>query len=317
MCPSLRLVERFIFKIPAPDTVCLRALNCLWEEYAIPETAGALGHILLFIRAYFFVTDRKWIGKGQRSVYTALLLEDSQTQAQVIGKMLEAAGWSFQHFPSVREATEALTMMRYDALLLDVFVGQHNTLLHLERFRKLAPGATITLMSAGQGGDIQTTLAAARRAGADFILPKPFSPATLKGVLSDVEGRIDGTRRRHVLVIDDSKTVRHFAANAFLCGNYKVSQADSMEAAFNDIDIAHVDLVLCDVFMPGMGGVEGIATIKATWPNVKIISMSAGFEGRVTDTDALQATRLVGADAQLQKPFTHAQVLNAARQLVG
>jgi hypothetical protein len=43
-------------------------------------------------------------------------------------------------------------------------------------------------------------------------------------------------------------------------------------------------------------------TIKSTWPQVKVISMSGGIE-KVSDTDALNMTRRIGADAQIKKPF--------------
>lgn len=248
-------------------------------------------------------------------IFNALILEDSHVQATVIGKMLSSHGWTSHHCETVREATEALEVMTASALLLDIYVGQHNSLLHVPRFRKLAPNAPLILMTAGRGGDVQDAMAAARRAGANFVLQKPFTANALGAVLAEVERQLlSGGKRKHVLVIDDSKTVRHFTTNALRGAEFKVSQAESMEAAFDNIDIAHIDLVLCDVFMPGIGGLEGIAKIKATWPDVKVISMSAGYEGRMSDTDALQATLRVGADAQLQKPFTYNQVVALAQK---
>ncbi len=77
-----------------------------------------------------------------------------------------------------------------------------------------------------------------------------------------------------------------------------------MEEAFERVDIAHVDVVITDIFMPGMGGLKGMKSIKATWPRVKILAMSAGIEDRVSDTDALNATRRLGVDAQISKPFS-------------
>ncbi len=236
---------------------------------------------------------------------TALILEDSRTQAQIIGKMIEAQGWSVFHCETIRDAMDSLSQMRAHALFLDVFVGQHNTILHMPQFRKLAKSVPIVLMTAGSGRQaVEETLAAARKTGADYVLKKPFNEALLKDIFASAyPDVVNGSRRKHVLVIDDSQTVRHITQRALEGGGYRVSLADSMEQAFENVDIAHVDLVLCDVFMPGMGGFQGMRTIKTTWPKVKVISMSGGIEDKVSDTDALNMTRRIGADAQIKKPF--------------
>ncbi len=238
---------------------------------------------------------------------TALVLEDSKTQAQIIGRMIEAQGWSVIACETVREALDALKVVDIAALFLDVFVGQHNTLLHFEQFRKVARKAPIILMTAGSSREaVDETLSHARRVGADHVLRKPFTEQILKGVFAvlDPQGQIEHERRRHVLVIDDSRTIRAFARQALMAGGYRVSEASTMEEAFGNIDIAHIDLVLCDIFMPGMGGLKGMRLIKTTWPKVRILSMSAGIEDKVSDTDALNATRKIGADAQISKPFS-------------
>jgi len=239
---------------------------------------------------------------------TVLLLEDSQTQARVIEKMISAAGWTVIHCETVREALDSLKLISVQALILDIFVSQHNTLLHLDQFRKLAPDVPILVMTAGstQHG-IDTTLTLARKAGADYVLRKPFNETLIANILTSLDKT---ARAKHVLVIDDSRTVRKFAVKALDLKGYRVSEANTMEEAFSDVDIAHVDLVLCDVFMPGMGGLKGIRMIKQTWPTVKIISMSAGIENRVSETDALNATRKIGADAQISKPFSAADLNN-------
>ncbi len=250
---------------------------------------------------------------------TALILEDSQTQAKIIAKMIEAEGWSTVHVDTMRDACDSLTQMSAQALFLDVFVGAHNTLLHVDRFRKLAPNVPIVLMTAGAGHEaIEETLKNARKTGADYVLRKPFTEALLKDVLDSLaKDAAGGKRRKHVLVIDDSQTVRTIATRALEGAGYRVSQADSMEEAFNNVDIAHVDLVLCDVFMPGMGGLVGMRTIKATWPRVTIISMSAGIEHKVSEQDALNATRKFGVDAQIAKPFTAEDLVDLTGAMLG
>ena len=150
---------------------------------------------------------------------------------------------------------------------------------------------------------------AARRAGAAYVLRKPFTPGTLRGIMGAIEqDRLKGRKRPHVLVIDDSRTVRKVLVNSFKSADYRVSEAGSMEAAFADCDIAHVDLAVCDIFMPGMGGVQGMAMLKQAWPRIGVIAMSAGMDGQMTEAQALEAAARVGADSCIAKPFT-AQVL--------
>lgn len=241
---------------------------------------------------------------------SALILEDSKTQAQIMCRMLEKLGWLPVHCEDVRAAIKALSHMKIEAMFLDIFLGGDNTLLHIDRFRKLGRNMPLVLMTAGSSGhDLEQTLERARRSGADHVLKKPFSEQTIAAILADINKDCEaGGKRRHVLVIDDSQTVRAFVRQALIKAGYRVSEANSMEAAFASVDIAHIDVALCDVFMPGMGGLMGIHQIKSTWPDVKIIAMSAGLAQKIGGQAALDATRRLGADAQLTKPFTPADL---------
>ncbi|MBW8735537.1 MAG: response regulator [Asticcacaulis sp.] len=91
---------------------------------------------------------------------------------------------------------------------------------------------------------------------------------------------------------------------------YQISIAETMEQAFSSVDLEMVDLVVSDIFMPGMGGIEGIQIIKSTWPAVSIIAMSAGVEQKVANTQVLSAARHMGAHALLPKPFAASDVID-------
>ncbi|WP_343685638.1 response regulator [Asticcacaulis sp.] len=123
-------------------------------------------------------------------------------------------------------------------------------------------------------------------------------------------------RKKAVLVIDDSRTLRTFIRGVLEFAGYRVHEAESMEQAFRDVDVAHVDAVLCDIFMPGMGGLEGIRHIETTWPSVPIIAMSAGIEDKVSETEVLNATEKLGANAKLPKPFKPEQLLETVDKLL-
>ncbi len=238
---------------------------------------------------------------------TVLVLEDSRVQAQLISKMLANLGWStvlsFDH----KTVFQLLKASRVDLMLLDVYVEGGNTLMHLPEIRNLGSNIPVAIMTAGGAGGtaLNSTLNEARRAQADFVLPKPFTPDDLKIILDEAyKMRQAPTPPRHILVVDDCRVVRKLTTMALAEKGYRISEARSMEEAFDRVDIAHVDVVITDIFMPGMGGIEGISIIKSTWPEVTVIAMSAGADARVDNSKVLSAARHMGADAQLPKPFT-------------
>ncbi|MEI9906493.1 MAG: response regulator [Asticcacaulis sp.] len=241
------------------------------------------------------------------SLGTVLVLEDSRVQAQLISKMLTGLGWSavlaFDH----KTVFSLLRSSRVDLLLLDVYVEGGNTLLHLPEIREMAPEVPVAIMTAGGAGGqaLNATLNMARKAQADFVLPKPFTPVDLGVILDEAfHMRRAPTPPKHVLVVEDCRVIRTLTTRALAEEGYRISEARSMEEAFERIDIAHVDVVITDIFMPGMGGIEGIAIIKSTWPEVAIIAMSAGAEKRLDTNQALSAAKHIGANALLPKPFT-------------
>ena len=241
------------------------------------------------------------------SLGTVLVLEDSRVQAQLISRMLTPLGWSavlsFDH----KMVFQQLKASRVDLLLLDVYVDDGNTLTLLPEIRNLAPGVPIAIMSAGGtgGAALNSTLNAARQAQVDFVLPKPFAPDDLAVILDEAaKMRRAPVMPKHILVVDDCRVVRKLSTAALAGEGYRISEARSMEEAFDRVDIAHVDVVVTDIFMPGMGGIEGIQIIKSTWPKVAVVAMSAGSDNRVDNAQVLSAAKYMGADALLPKPFT-------------
>ena len=256
---------------------------------------------------------------------TVLVLEDSRVQAELISRMLSTLDWStvlsFDH----KMMFAQLGSSRVDLLLLDVYLESGNTLSCLPQIRELAPGVPVAIMTGGGAGGyaLNQTLNAARRAEADFVLPKPFAPEHLSVILDEAARmRRAPSPLKHILVVDDCRVVRKLAAMALAGQGYRISEARSMEEALESVDIAHVDIVLTDIFMPGMGGIQGIQIIKQAWPSVSLIAMSAGGDVRgdnthVANTQVLSAARHMGAHALLPKPFTPEDLIDLVSAVFG
>ncbi len=248
----------------------------------------------------------------------ALIIEDSMTQAQIVGRMVAESDWAFAVARTLEEADAVLVHQRPSLIFVDVFLREENTLGHLQGIRDLAPNATIAVMTAGSREEaIDETLKAARGAKVDYVLRKPFSRKQLQNIVDNAERDVvEGRRRNHALVIDDSPTIVTLTSQALRDNGFRVSSASTMEEAMANFDIAHVDLVVSDIFMPGMGGLEGIKIIKANWPAVKVLAMSAGLQTRITAQRATGAAVNHGADAEIHKPFKPIDLVNLTIELM-
>ena len=104
------------------------------------------------------------------------------------------------------------------------------------------------------------------------------------------------SHEKRVLVVDDEGVIRDFFIRALT--GYKVLTASSGEEALNIIRKDRPDLVLLDIKMPGIDGIETLRKIKEIDRNIVVIMLSAfaTLENNIT------AARL-GAYTSIAKPF--------------
>lgn len=106
---------------------------------------------------------------------------------------------------------------------------------------------------------------------------------------------------KKILVVDDEEHMR-FMLKDFLSAEYEVSLAADGKKAEALLASTAFDLVITDLVMPEMNGIELVIAIKNRNPNQKIIAISGG--GGITGRfDYLPVVELLGADVILAKPF--------------
>ncbi len=105
------------------------------------------------------------------------------------------------------------------------------------------------------------------------------------------------TIKSTILVIDDEKQIRKFLRITLEAAGYKVEEAEKAEMGLRLAASIKPDLVVCDLGLPDMDGVEVIRGIRE-WSGLPIIVLSI----RSDNTDIVGALDL-GADDYLVKPF--------------
>jgi response regulator RpfG family c-di-GMP phosphodiesterase len=108
-----------------------------------------------------------------------------------------------------------------------------------------------------------------------------------------------------VLIVDDEQAVRHFSRLALEADGLPCDEAGNGALGVQAFLGCHYDLVLCDIDMPEMNGVEVCRRLRQDPrdPHLKIVM----FSGRA-DPDELAQLLLDGADDYLLKPFTPLQL---------
>jgi DNA-binding response OmpR family regulator len=116
-----------------------------------------------------------------------------------------------------------------------------------------------------------------------------------------------------VLVVDDEDSLREFAAKLIQKHGYKVLTAASGNDALAVLRSGvGVDLVVLDVVMPGLDGLQTLAEIRNLQAGVFVILLTA----RSGDNEVLGGYKQ-GADYYITKPLRPAELLNIIDYLIG
>jgi len=102
----------------------------------------------------------------------------------------------------------------------------------------------------------------------------------------------------NILVVDDDPTFRQGLRASLRTSGYDVDTARNAEEALRYVRQRPVDIVLLDINMPGLGGVEACRRIRAAAPQAGILMLTV----RDTEDDKVRALE-AGADDYVTKPF--------------
>ncbi|MBN2718977.1 MAG: response regulator, partial [Deltaproteobacteria bacterium] len=149
--------------------------------------------------------------------------------------------------------------------------------------------------------------------GTSFRISLPQAGISIADELEMAAGMSARAGSETVLLVEDEHLVRRLAKRQLESSGYRVLQAVDAPSAleiFNAFE-DEIDVLLTDVVMPGMSGVEMVNQIAARSSRVKIIFMS-GHNDEIMDTHGIRKTR----HPLLPKPFTAQQLCDKIREVV-
>jgi DNA-binding response OmpR family regulator len=118
-----------------------------------------------------------------------------------------------------------------------------------------------------------------------------------------------------VLIIEDDEFVMNMLKQTFEREGYDVGTAADGRAGLNLYRDRPFDVVITDLIMPDMEGIETISTLRRDDPDVRIIAISGG--GRNSPEDYLYLAKKLGAARTFPKPVDRNELLAAVKELIG
>ena len=121
-------------------------------------------------------------------------------------------------------------------------------------------------------------------------------------------------KKQVAMVVDDNQMFGNLVSKMLMRQGYDTFVCTNYESAFDVLGRSRIALFMADIFMPGMGGIEGIKKIKDMSPGTVIIAMSGGWGGMSAE-NSVTAAITIGANACLEKPFTVKDVESTLKTL--
>jgi CheY-like chemotaxis protein len=194
------------------------------------------------------------------------------------------------------------------AVILDLFMPRLGGIGALGRIKALNPEVVVILVS-GMGNALELVTEAGLSVAGAFA--KPLDLMQVSGTLARagvvapsafVRGETSPERRpvrARILVVDDELEFRKVLAEYLEDRGFDVIEAQAGEEALDRIPDFHPHIVLMDVMMAGMGGIEALRRIKVSAPETCVIMVTA-----VEDIDSARGALALGASDYVTKPFS-------------
>lgn len=120
----------------------------------------------------------------------------------------------------------------------------------------------------------------------------------------------------HILIIEDDEQFRQMLTSMLTSDHHRTSQATDGEEGLRLVASVRPDLIITDILMPKMDGIDFVMALKRQGSSVPVIAMSGGRRTISADFN-LNSAELMGVAATLSKPFGREELRRAITQALG
>jgi CheY-like chemotaxis protein len=119
--------------------------------------------------------------------------------------------------------------------------------------------------------------------------------------------------KKTILVADDEPTVRRLLHDCLTNAGYKVLEAAEGAKALDHLMHQTVDLLIVDLVMPGIDGLEVIRSVKNMYPDLPMVVIT----GNLASVSYLEVVQFVGSERIFEKPLKMDVLLKVVGSAIG
>lgn len=256
---------------------------------------------------------------GERSLATVNDLADlivyilaDEAPALALSHQMQSSDTRTSMFDTQAALERAADEQKPDVVIVDLDQNDFSAVATLDRTIH-----TMVVTSSGQRGDA----ARCRELGVAAYLTRPLAPLDLRdavrGVLSETDELItrhwlrENRPRLRILVADDSASNRLVISQMLGLQDHELELVENGAEAVAAYEADRFDIILMDMEMPEMNGVEAARAIRETGSTVPILALSGH-----SSPDQIQKCRDAGMNGNLTKPFEFDELVDTIERLV-
>lgn len=234
-----------------------------------------------------------------------LIVDDDRDFAEGMAEILEIEGHRVKVLYDGEAAIEIFCDEDYDITFMDVRLPGKNGVESFFAIRDLKPDARVVMMTAYWSDKL---LQEALSGGAWKVLHKPLDMDAVLNIIQEGE-----TEKCMVLVADDDADFAEGVREVLEREGYRARVASNGQQALDELDACRADVLILDLRMPIMGGIETIMQMnrkKCLIPTILVTAYSAEESDSISKINHLTC-------GLLKKPFDPGRLIEAIEKVNG
>ena len=117
-----------------------------------------------------------------------------------------------------------------------------------------------------------------------------------------------------ILLAEDEQNLQNMLQTILTEAGHTITAVEDGQAALKILEEERYDILITDIIMPKLGGIELMREIREKYPEIKLVAISGGGN-YIRAGGYLQVAQLIGATCTLRKPFTPKELFDAIREV--